>query len=547
MRALRLFSAAVVGATLVGALTACDGVTGAGTSDEAEARAALAASAEVMLKAGNGAVEMDTPGDAPTANLKGFASWKDRSALDVSSKATGSDYRVRVVGDASYRAVPASLVKLSGGKHWVASRTPSADEAVSGEDSRDSVLAHMIDPVRQLRLAASSGTLSTAGTGPRDGEGTRHYRSVLDANTLMNAMGMAGAEPDRTFALRPKEALQDTSESASKNASRSASTYALKDVSQEPEEKAQTLTAEFAINDKQELVRVRLYFNEAGRTSLAQGNAPLVLHYSGLGGAPAIEAPAKKDVMRNPLDPRSRTPQAQTPTHDAAESLEGAVAKAQQQTSYRTTRTGPEGSGERAVLAFQQSGSSAFSITASDVETWGNPKTPIDKDGHQHVIITGGVYYALAELSVGKSWLSLENGTGDTKAKGYLAAFVGALAATDEAAWVATEEIGGRPVEHYRGTVVFSTLAEYTGPVLGQFERDTFIKEARAHGLDKADIDVWLGLDGLVLRTRESGSGSQGAYSVTEEYSDHGAVRDIPAPPAADVISSKDLLDGLKR
>ncbi|WP_199881521.1 hypothetical protein [Streptomyces sp. CB03911] len=511
-----------MGATLVGALTACDGVTGAGTSDEATARAALAASAEVMLKAGNGAVEMDSPGDLPTADVKGYADWKNGSALDVSSsKAGGSGYRVRVVGDATYVAVPPALVKMSGGKHWTASRPPSADQATDAQDTRNTVLAHLLDPVVQLRLAAEGGTLSTARDGAPEGKGTHRYRSVLDGRSVMAALGAAGLEPDRTFALRPKEP------------------------SEEPAEKARTLTAEFAINDKHELVSVKLYFVEAGRTSLtAKGSAPVVLRWSELGGAPKIEAPARKDIVR---DPRARSAGPQAPTHDAAESLEDAVVRAQQLTSYRTDRTGPEGSGERAVLAFQQSGTSALSVTASDVETWGNPKTSIDKDGHQHVIITGGVYYALAELSVGKSWLSLENGTGDSKAKGYLAAFVGALAATDEAAWVATEEIGGRPAEHYRGTVVLSTLAGYTGPVLGQFERDTFVKDARAHGLDKADIDVWLGTDGLVLRTRESGSGSQGAYSVTEEYSDHGAVRDIAAPPAGDVISSKDLLDGLKR
>ncbi|MCX5212081.1 hypothetical protein OG689_22840 [Kitasatospora sp. NBC_00240] len=515
-----------MGAALVGALTACDGVTGAGTSDEAEARAALAASAEVMLKAGNGTVEMDSPGDLPTGDVKGWADWKNGSALDVTSKSggsgTGSGYRVRVVGDTSFVAVPAPMVKLSGGKHWTASRPPSADEATGSTDTRNTVLAHLLDPVVQLRLATASGTLSTVRAGSGEGKGTRHYVSVLDARTVMAALGAAGVEPDRTFALRPK------------------------DLSEEPAEKARTLTAAFALNDKQELVSLKLYFNEAGRTALAKGNVPIVLHWSELGAAPKIEAPAKRDIVR---DPKAGPPGPQAPTHDAAGSLEDAAVAIPELTSYRTERTGPEGSGERAVLAFRKTGktaASAFSVTDSDIETWGNPKTAIDKDGHQHVIVTGGVRYSLDELSVGKNWLSMDLGTGDPRAEGYLAAFVGALAATDEAAWVATEEVGGRPAEHYRGTVVLSALAGYEGPVITRFDRDTFVKEARAHGLDKADIDVWIGRDGLVLRTRESGSGSQGAYSVTEEYSGHGADLKIAPPPANDVISIKDLLDGLK-
>ena len=521
MRALRLFSAAVVSATLVTAISACDGGTGAagaaGGADEATARSALAASAEVMRAAGTGSVEMTSPEGSPSRTViartvKGVADWKDGSAVEFDGVGGDTERRTRVVGGATYQGLPASMVRITGGKHWVASRAAAATAQDAALPDNLSAMAQLLNPLVHLDAAARNGTLSTAGSEVVDGVPTRRYRSVESARSLTALLAPAGAAgPAQSFrdALRGDWKGDD-----------------------------ETFVAEFAVNDRHELVRIRLYLRDAAEDSLGAAAAPTVLRYSALGSASRVEAPAASDLMQ---DPRAARPAAAAdrPMTVAAVTVRAAAANAAQQTSYRTVRTGPEGSGERAVMAFRRA-------AQSEIESWGNaPQTSRD-DGHQHVVVTGGQMYFRVVSLPGKSWFSMDLPTGDPQAKGLLPTFLGVLGTAPDLVRVAAEDVGGRPTVHYRGSVTVSVLATYEGTAIDGFQRDAFVKDARARGLERASIDVWLGEGALPVRARESGVGSKGPLSVTEDYSDYGVDPRITAPPAADVISVDDFLAGNK-
>ncbi|ORT55582.1 hypothetical protein [Streptomyces sp. CB03238] len=84
----------------------------------------------------------------------------------------------------------------------------------------------------------------------------------------------------------------------------------------------------------------------------------------------------------------------------------------------------------------------------------------------------------------GKSWYRMDLGgytaAGDMRAAGYVDEFAGAPAATEPTAWIAEEKVGGRPADHYRGTVVLDELAAYSGPALEKGLRDGYVAEAKS-------------------------------------------------------------------
>ena len=502
MRAMRLFSVAVVGAALAGVLTACDGGAGAGPGS-GEAEDAINASVAVMRKAGNGSVELVVPAglsDGPLKGLvKGAADWTDGTALDL----TAADFRFRSLGDTLYRSVPAAEVK--GGRSWTADRAGAEGGQQPPADGSGAALARVVNPVLRMTSAARSGTLSLVGSGPVDGVETTRYRSIEPLDALVTVPGTPDAGGRKPYWPGPAGVKR-------------------------------TFMAEFALNAERELVQLKLFMDDRSQTSMNSGG-PFVLRFSGLGSAPKIAAPAAGEIVADRRIPQPADPWPDGPNRTAAAALRTAAAKAAQQSSYRTARTGPEGSGQRSLMAFD-------GTTASEVESWGNPVYGSSGDGYQHMILRGGLMYSRVENLRGKSWLSTQFGSSGAGADGFLSALLGSLAAADDVARVATEDVGGRSAEHYRGTVDLTALADYQGAALNGVERDMFIKEAENRGLVRVGIDVWIGQDGLPVRARESGSGSRGAYGVTEEYSDFGVDPRITAPAAADVIAMDDLLGG---
>ena len=503
MRAMRLFSVAVVGAALAGVLTACDGGTGAAPGS-GEAEDAINASVAVMRKAGNGSVELVVPAGIDTGALEGplegFADWTtDGAGVDL----TGHGFRLRVLGDTVYRGVPAAEVKSA--RSWTAERAFAAGASPAAQvgTGTGAEVAKLVDPVLRMTSAARSGTLSPVGSGPVDGVDTKRYRSIEPLEALVALPVPSDAGGRKPYWPGPAGAKR-------------------------------TFMAEFALNAEQELVQLKLFMDDRSQSSTNSGG-PFVLRYSGLGGAPKIAAPAASEIVVNPRMSQPADPRPDGPSRTAAAALRAAAAKAALQSSYRTARTGPEGSGQRSVMVFD--GTPAY-----EIESWGNPVYGSSGDGHQHMILMGGLMYSRAENLPGKSWFSMKFGTSEAGAKGFLSTFLGCLATSDDVARVATEDVGGRPAEHYRGTVDLTTLAGYQGTAVNWFERDMFVGDAEDHGLAKVGIDVWIGKDGLPVKARESGSGSKGVYSVTEEYSGFGVDPRITAPAAADVRSMDDFL-----
>ncbi|MFC8449262.1 hypothetical protein [Kitasatospora sp. NPDC057223] len=500
MRALRLFSVAVVGAVLAGALTACDGGAGSRSS---EAEDAINASVAVMRKAGNGSVELVVPAgltDGPLKGLvKGSADWTDGTALDL----TAADFRMRSLGDTLYRSVPAAEVK--GGRSWTADRATAEGGQQAPADGTGAGLTRIVNPVLRMTSAARSGTLSLVGSGPVDGVETKRYRSIEPLDALVTVPGTPDAGDGKPYWPGPAGVKR-------------------------------TFMAEFALNAEQELVQLKLFLDDRSQTSMNSGG-PFVLRFSGLGRAPRIVPPAASEIVVDPRISQPADPRPDGPSRTAAAALRAAAAKAAKQNSYRTARTGPAGSGQRSLMVFD-------GTKASEIESWGNPEYGSSGDGHRHMILMDGLMYSRAENLPGKSWLSMKFGSSEAGAKGFLSALLGSLATSDDVARVATEDVGGRPAEHYRGTVELTALAGYRGAAINWFERDMFVREAEDHGLAKVGIDVWIGADGLPVKAQESGSGSKGAYSVTEEYSAFGADPRITAPAAADVIAMDDLLGG---
>ncbi|MEU7580836.1 hypothetical protein AB0B50_24890 [Streptomyces sp. NPDC041068] len=220
---------------------------------------------------------------------------------------------------------------------------------------------------------------------------------------------------------------------------------------------------------------------------------------------------------------------------DAREVLLAAAKKTGAQPSYKTIQTGKGGS-DRSEMLYQKK--PAATVVKAEVG-----KSAANPDGTSHMLSAGGVTYVKTAKVPGKSWYSMDVGgsgshkEGAPRAAGYVAEFTGALAATKSTEWVAEEKVGGRPADHYRGKVVLDELAKYRGPALSKDLRDMYVGLAKKQGMSSVVIDMWVGKDDLVLKSRETGTGKKGREEINEEYSDFGAVPRISAPPAGAVAT----------
>ncbi|TGA91861.1 hypothetical protein [Streptomyces sp. MZ04] len=216
---------------------------------------------------------------------------------------------------------------------------------------------------------------------------------------------------------------------------------------------------------------------------------------------------------------------------DARAVLLAAAKKTGAQTSYKTVQTG-QGGTDRSEMLYQRK--PAATVIKAEVT-----KSAAAPDGISHMVSLGGTTYVKTDKVPGKSWYSMDigGGAGAPRAAGYVPEFAGALAATKSTKWIAEEKVGGHPADHYRGTVVLSELADYTGPALDEDLRDAYVEGAEKQGMKSVVIDMWVGKDDLVLKSRETGEGSKGREVINEEYSAFGAVPKIAAPVAGTVAT----------
>ncbi|MEV8016002.1 hypothetical protein AB0O76_06600 [Streptomyces sp. NPDC086554] len=216
---------------------------------------------------------------------------------------------------------------------------------------------------------------------------------------------------------------------------------------------------------------------------------------------------------------------------DARTVLLAAAKKTGAQSSYKTVQTGQGGS-DRSEMLYQRK-PAATVIKAEVTKSAANP------DGISHMLSLGGTTYVKTDKVPGKSWYSMDvgGGGGAPRAAGYVPEFAGALAATKSTKWIAEEKIAGRTADHYRGTVVLSELAEYTGAALDEDLRDAYVEGAQKQGMKSVVIDMWVGKDDLVLKSRETGESSKGREVINEEYSHFGAVPKIAAPAPGTVAT----------
>ncbi|MGW3043177.1 hypothetical protein ACWC9T_24730 [Kitasatospora sp. NPDC001159] len=265
MRAVRLASTVATAAVLVAALTAC-GSKGGNDAKSTDAKdpgslaaaltgdpkAALAASALVMQKAGNGKVAM-TSADSSNPGGGGTADWKDpgKVAVDLTIDMEGKKLKVRVVGTDAY--VGGADTQALGGKHWV--KVPASEEM----GGAFLVTGQMMNPVAQLTVAAQSGKLSKVGQETVDGVQTTHLRAVEDTSVLVAGMTTLSAEQRQS-------------------------------VQKKLEEDGKTLTIDFWLNGKQELVKYQEYGDTNGESQA------VTVKYSDLGKGDKIEAPAAGDL-----------------------------------------------------------------------------------------------------------------------------------------------------------------------------------------------------------------------------------------------------------
>ncbi|WP_031063161.1 hypothetical protein [Streptomyces sp. NRRL WC-3742] len=271
---MRIASAVVAATVLFGTATACGSsksndqktasvgdaasAAPAAAKPDGDPKAQLTASALVMQKAGNSKVEVDEAGDPDPST--GDAHWNNPSkpAVDLTSKTDGKPLHLRVVGADAYLGTEALGAKAPSGKTWM--RMPATSALGGGLQ----VAALMVNPVVQLTVAAQSGKLTKLDPEDVGGAKATHIRATEDSSVLI--AGMTGLSAEQHAAVQRVVELE-----------------------------GKTLTVDFWINDKLELVKLQEHGDAKGSQD------PTTVKYSGLGKAAPVEAPAAKDVADGDL------------------------------------------------------------------------------------------------------------------------------------------------------------------------------------------------------------------------------------------------------
>ncbi|MYU52542.1 MULTISPECIES: LolA-like protein [Streptomyces] len=280
------------------------------------------------------------------------------------------------------------------------------------------------------------------------------------------------------------------------------------------------------------------------KTAMAVTSAALIMGLTACGSD--TKSSEGKDASSRPGDATGKRA-------DAPAVLKAALEKMAQQNSYRTVETGKTGSEpeSRAEMTFQNE------PEATETKTFGG-KSKGAASGGTHILSVGGVLYLATSDVPGKSWYTMEDldsapkpsapsqGKSREKPKenperrvqGAMKKWVSALlAVSKDLRHIGRETVGSRAADHYRGTVVLADLERYEGPAMTKDYRDLYLLQTKKSGMDKAQIDVWVDEDGLIVKEEEKGRTPKGDERITEEFSDYGVDPKIKAPDRKDVAS----------
>ncbi|MEU1372840.1 hypothetical protein ABZ442_04145 [Streptomyces triculaminicus] len=221
--------------------------------------------------------------------------------------------------------------------------------------------------------------------------------------------------------------------------------------------------------------------------------------------------------------------------------LKAAALKTTQQNSYRTKRW-TEGSGQepssREELAFQRK------PELDEVKHW-NRSGPA---GASRTLRTSNAIYVMNKAGTpGAKWVKMENDPPagvrrpvdpeiKKRSEGYLPNMIGSLATAKNLEKAGEETVNGRPTTHFKGTVVPLEMEEYKGDVMSEAVRDNFASDRKMNHHVKAEIDLWIGEDDLVVKAQEVARTSRGESRTVEEYSGYGADPKITIPRGDDVV-----------
>ncbi|MFG3285579.1 hypothetical protein [Streptomyces sp. NPDC048111] len=229
---------------------------------------------------------------------------------------------------------------------------------------------------------------------------------------------------------------------------------------------------------------------------------------------------------------------------DATAVLTAAAKKTGEQNSYRTHQSGGSATEPSSDMAWQRTPFFS-SMLIHGTKSADNPT------GETYLVDTADGAYTKTDKIPGKDWFKIDSSGGkqtDTsRSRGLLTEFLGALNATGSAKWVGTEQVGGRPTDHFRGTVNFAQLAAYQGPAMSKESHDWYVDTMRKGGKEQAVIDVWVGKDDLVAKSREVSSGQKGQETIVEEYTAYGTSLKAEIPPKDRVATFDEYIEALSK
>ncbi|WP_093862000.1 hypothetical protein [Streptomyces sp. TLI_053] len=254
MQMTRLAAGATSVVLAVAALTACaarpgDGADPAAAPEPAATGAAgeLAATAEVMGRAGNSRIRFHVAAEGLSTTGSGYAQWNGRPALQYFDGKQGT---TRIVGGDLYYSFTADAAG-----QW--SVLPREEGSPPPMHLSTLAMEHVADPVAELRRAARRADVTDRGTESVAGAPAQHFRS---SSPLLPRSGGAGHGLFDGFAdYRPPLGA--------------------------------TCTADFWINERHELVRLTLTL------SADEKRQEIEADYSEPGSAPEIAAPASATPM----------------------------------------------------------------------------------------------------------------------------------------------------------------------------------------------------------------------------------------------------------
>ncbi|MET9962568.1 hypothetical protein ABZ128_26470 [Streptomyces sp. NPDC006326] len=171
-------------------------------------------------------------------------------------------------------------------------------------------------------------------------------------------------------------------------------------------------------------------------------------------------------------------------------------------------------------------------------------------NGKRQVLLPGVIYTETDKPLQGKAWMKMnlaKDGKPTARFEDTPVEYLALMIDQPGVQHVGTEQAGGAPAEHYRGTFTLDQLlvSDEKSHLVPDAERATLREALQRSKVTSYGLDVWVDKEGHPVKVEAQRTDDQGVDHVTSEFSQYGAAPAVQAPPQEETADFDEVMKGV--